>query len=80
MDTINISLPSKLKSEADELIDRGYFASFSDLVRTALRKVVRESEYDLLAEEAKEEYRQGKAVVLDTPEEIEKFVRRVTKT
>lgn len=80
MDTINISLPSKLKSEADELIERGYFASFSDLVRTALRKVVKESEYDLLAEETKEEYRQGKAVVLDTPEEIEKFVRSVTKT
>jgi Arc/MetJ-type ribon-helix-helix transcriptional regulator len=37
MKTINISLPDKLKSQADNLIKSGYYASFSDLVRTALR-------------------------------------------
>lgn len=80
MDTINISLPSQLKLQADNLIERGYFASFSDLVRTALRKVVKENEYDLLAEEAKEDLRQGRAVVMKNSEEIEKFVRSVTQT
>lgn len=80
MDTINVSLPSQLKSQADSLVKRGYFASFSDLVRTALRKQVKENEYDLMAEEAIEEYEQGKTVVLNTPEEIEDYVRKVTGT
>lgn len=40
MKTINISLPDKLKSQADNLIRQGYFASFSDLVRTAIREVI----------------------------------------
>ncbi|OGK66383.1 hypothetical protein A2313_04105 [Candidatus Roizmanbacteria bacterium RIFOXYB2_FULL_41_10] len=40
MKTINISLPDKLKSQADNLIKSGYYASFSDLVRTAIREVI----------------------------------------
>ena len=40
MKTINISLPDKLKSHADNLIKQGYYASFSDLVRTAIREVM----------------------------------------
>lgn len=40
MKTINISLPDKLKTQADNLIRAGYYASFSDLVRTALRQVM----------------------------------------
>jgi len=40
MKTINISLPDKLKTQADNLIRAGYYASFSDLVRTALRSVL----------------------------------------
>jgi Arc/MetJ-type ribon-helix-helix transcriptional regulator len=40
MKTINISLPDKLKSQADNLIKSGYYASFSDLVRTAMREVM----------------------------------------
>jgi uncharacterized protein len=37
MTTINISLPDKLKKQADSLVKEGYYASFSDLVRSALR-------------------------------------------
>lgn len=37
MATINVSLPDKLKSQADKLVKDGYYASFSDLVRSALR-------------------------------------------
>ncbi len=40
MKTINISLPDKLKSQADNLIKAGYYASFSDLVRTAIRETI----------------------------------------
>lgn len=42
MTTINISLPDVLKKEADVLIKRGYYASFSDLVRVAIRKLLTE--------------------------------------
>jgi Arc/MetJ-type ribon-helix-helix transcriptional regulator len=40
MSTINISLPQKLKEQAEVLIGNGYYASFSDLVRTALREAI----------------------------------------
>jgi predicted nucleotidyltransferase len=40
MTTINISLPDKLKNFADQQINGGYYASFSDLVRTALRQLL----------------------------------------
>jgi Arc/MetJ-type ribon-helix-helix transcriptional regulator len=40
MTTINISLPDKLKKQADKLIKDGYYASFSDLVRTGLRQMI----------------------------------------
>jgi len=41
MSTINVSLPPKLKQEADNLIKAGHYASFSDLVRTALREEIK---------------------------------------
>ena len=46
MKTINISLPDKLKIQADNLIKVGYYASFSDLVRTALREVMNKATAD----------------------------------
>lgn len=42
MATINISLPDKLKAKADKFIRQGYYVSFSDLVRTALRGLMEE--------------------------------------
>lgn len=45
MSTINISLPDKLKKEADKLIKAGYYSSFSDLVRTALRKLLAQDKH-----------------------------------
>lgn len=38
--TINISLPNQLKAQADKLVKYGFYASFSDLVRTALRREI----------------------------------------
>ena len=78
MDTINISLPSQLKNKADNLIDRGHFASFSDLVRTALRQVINDSEYDLLAQEAILEHRNRGSTVLSSPQDIDKYINNLT--
>ena len=76
MDTINVSLPSQLKSQADNLVAQGYFASFSDLVRTALRRVMKDSEYDLLTEEAVREHKLGRSTVLASAKQIEKYVKQ----
>ncbi|MEK7544222.1 MAG: type II toxin-antitoxin system ParD family antitoxin [Patescibacteria group bacterium] len=76
MDTINISLPSQLKAQAEALIDQGHYASFSDIVRNALRLIIRTNYYDDLAQEAVEDYRQGKTKALRTKKDIDAFVRQ----
>ena len=78
INTINISLPSELKKEADSLVSNGHFVSFSDLVRTALRKLVAESKYDLWAKEAKREYEQGETKALNSKKDIKDFVYSLT--
>ena len=47
MATINISLPDKIKVQADKLVSQGYYVSFSDLVRTALRGIITSPEKSL---------------------------------
>ncbi len=74
INTINISLPSQLKEEAENLVSAGHFVSFSDLVRTAIRKLLTESKYDLLAKEAIEEYKKGETKALKNKSEIKRFV------
>ena len=74
MKTINISLPEKLKSEAEQLIEKGFFASFSDLVRHSLRDTMSKNKYELLAELAIEEEKNGTATILKTSKDIKKFV------
>ena len=75
MATINVSIPEKLKSRAEELVKLGFYSSFSDLVRDALRKTVEKDKYDLMAEEAKRELKEGKAKVLKSCKDIEEFVK-----
>jgi putative addiction module CopG family antidote len=77
MNTINISLPDQLKGQADKLIEEGYYASFSDLVRTALRTLIVENKYDRLAKEAIEEHRLGKSKTLRSKKDIETFVNTI---
>ena len=77
MNTINISLPSKLKTQADTLIDQGYFASFSDLVRSAIRELVGGSRYDVLLREAIDDHRKGKSKVLRTKKDIDNFLDEI---
>jgi len=74
IDTINISLPSQLKKEAEGLIATGNFVSFSDLVRTAIRKLLAESKYDVWAKEAKKDYEKGDIKALKNKTEIKNFI------
>jgi Arc/MetJ-type ribon-helix-helix transcriptional regulator len=73
MTTINISLPDKLKDQADALITEGHYASFSDLVRTSLRQIIFDRRLDRLVTEAKHESKTGKSIVLKTDEDVNKF-------
>lgn len=73
MITINISLPSELKKEADAAIAEGHYASFSDLTRTALRQLLRDRKLDRMVAEAKADYKAGKGVSLKTNKDIENF-------
>jgi Arc/MetJ-type ribon-helix-helix transcriptional regulator len=73
MVTINISLPEKLKEQANALVESGLYASFSDLVRDSLRKTVSKSKYDLLYEEAKRDEKNGKAVIFRTQKDIDDY-------
>lgn len=75
MTTINISLPEKLKNQAQILIEAGFFASFSDLVRHSIRQTVAKSKYDLWAEEVMEDEKNGKLRVLKTAKDIDKFIK-----
>ena len=74
MSTINISIPIKLKEEANSLVKKGYYVSFSDLVRDSLRALIEKSKYDLLADEAKRDEKEGKAVILKTNKDVDSYI------
>jgi Arc/MetJ-type ribon-helix-helix transcriptional regulator len=77
MVTINISLPEKLKKDAEELIKAGEYVSFSDLVRDSLRNAVEKRELDRLYEKARRELKAGKAIVLRNKEDIDNFMESI---
>ena len=74
MKTINISLPTKLREQADELVKQGYYASISDLVRDALRTSISKNQYDILADQAKKDERLDKSIALKSKKDIENFI------
>ena len=76
INTINISLPSQLKTDSEKLIKQGQYVSFSDLVRTALRKLLEESNYDQLANQAKEEYLSKKSNSIKSSSDINKYLKQ----
>ncbi len=78
INTINISLPSQLKSDAEKLVASGHYASFSDLTRTAIRNLLA-ARHDAWADEAKRDYKAGKTVALTTPEEIDAYMSKFAK-
>jgi len=73
MSTVNISLPLKLKAQANNLVKAGYYSSFSDLIRDSLRKLLDTNKYDIWADEAKSDLKKHKAVVLKTDKEVEDY-------
>jgi len=75
MSTINISLPEKLKKEAEALVDSGLYISFSDLVRDSLRQIVAKNKYDLLTDEAKRDEKKGKARTLKTNKDVDDYIQ-----
>ncbi len=77
MTTINISLPEKLKDDAQNLVKKGFYASFSDLVRDSLRQVVEKSKYDLWYEDAKEDEKKGRVKVLKSGKDIDNYFKKL---
>lgn len=75
MGTINISIPAKLKSQAEILVKNGYYVSFSDLVRDSLRRLIERNKFDLWTLEAKKDLKEGKAVVLKSEKEIDEYLK-----
>ncbi len=76
MTTINISLPSELKKEADAAIADGHYSSFSDLTRTALRQLLRDRKLDRMVAEAKADYKAGRGTILRTNKDIEEYMEQ----
>ncbi len=74
MNTINISLPVNLKKQAQNLVNFGFYASFSDLVRDSLRQTIARNKYDLMVEEAIEDEKKGEAIVLKTKKDINGYI------
>lgn len=74
MTTINISLPEKLKEDAEKLIKQGFYASFSDMVRDSLRHILATNKYDRWAAEAKEDFKNGRGIMLRNKKEIDKYM------
>lgn len=75
MTTINISLPEKLKEQAQTLVEKGFYASFSDLVRDSIRQLIAEDRYDLWFKEAKEDLKRGRAKELKGKKEIDDYIK-----
>lgn len=80
MTTINISLPEKLKEDAENLVKSGLYASFSDLVRDSLRDSIEKNErkeLDRLYTQAKKDLITKKATVLKNNKDIEKYMKSI---
>ncbi len=75
MTTINISLPTQLKSQADTLVSQGHYASFSDLARTALRQIISQEKLNLWLKQTKNSESKNKAVVLNSDQDIDLFFK-----
>ena len=67
-------MPTKLKEEADLLVSGGHYASFSDLVRTALRQVIVDRKYKVMIEEAKKEMSLNKNKILEGQKDSDAFI------
>ena len=78
--TVNISLPKNLADLAKREVKKGYYASLSELVRTALRKSLMKPEVptfkmskkaERIALQALKDYKEGKATKINSFKELE---------
>lgn len=77
MVTINVSLPEKLKKDAEELIHTGFYVSFSDFVRDSMRASLEKHQLDRLYEGAKEDERSGRATILKSKKDIDNYFKKL---
>ena len=75
MTTINISLPNQLKNQADTLVSQGYYASFSDLARTALRHLISQEKLNLWLKQEKDSELSNKTVTLNSNQDIDLYLK-----
>ena len=75
MTTINISIPENLKAQAQELVDGGFYSSFSDFVRDSIRNALYRDKYERWADEAKRDFKTGKGTLLKSREDIDIFFK-----
>ena len=60
---VNITLPVQLFEKSKELVDKGLYSNFSDLVRSSLRKELKEDQELLKGHESILEKDRGRAVM-----------------
>ncbi|PIS21932.1 hypothetical protein COT51_00250 [candidate division WWE3 bacterium CG08_land_8_20_14_0_20_41_15] len=77
MPTINVSLPVKLKTQAEALVEGGYYSSFGDLLRDSLRRLVEKERYDLWLDEVKLDVKKGTAVILKSTKDVDKYLDKI---
>jgi Arc/MetJ-type ribon-helix-helix transcriptional regulator len=77
MSQISLFLPLYLKHQVEALIDQGHYVSLSDLIRTAIRRLIDEDRARFIFYAFKREYRQGGAIVLENPQDVKAFLESV---
>ena len=70
MTTVNISLPDKLKAQADAVVKSGYYASFSDFIRSGARLLLEQDQLYSELEASRTELRLGKGKVLKSLKDL----------
>ena len=68
MPTINISIPSELKKQIEKLVEQGFYSSFSDACRDALRKILPKNEFEEMVDYDRLERAAGKQAGLPQKE------------
>jgi len=65
-----------LKDKADSFVSEGYYASFSDIVRTALRDLISSIHYERIASETMKQYASGKTKALEANKDIDAYIKK----
>lgn len=80
--TVNISLPKQLADLAKKQVAKGHYSSLSEVIRTALREFLTKPDVPVykmskkaerIAKKALEDYRNGKAIPLDSVEDLDRL-------